>query len=387
MVDYVEMMQDVQLVAFAIIFGLMAFGRRDNRMLRITFYSLLVDGIAGIIDLFGPHLPAWLAYGVNYAASPFSYGMLNFAVAIFIEEGLWTRWISAGLVLAPIPFYILHASTPNSPAAITVVDMALCVQTGITAWLSFQSREKSTAAPRAILGAFLAIYSATELYRVVIFFTLHRSADTIYPTMQFVTAAVYILSGSVLPLNVIWMINARMYAELESQVRIDPLTSAFNRRGLEEVAQREVAWLHRTGNDLAVAVIDVDHFKKVNDTHGHHNGDIVLTAIAACLRNSIRETDFLARTGGEEFAVLLPSTTPEQMHHVLERTRRDVQSKAIILNDGTTIHVTISIGASNSKRHTHATWEQLHREADSALYAAKDAGRNQILLFGESAKA
>lgn len=154
MVEYIEMMQDVQLAAFAIIFGLMAFGRKDDRMLRIIFYSMLVDGIAGVIDLFGAHFPAWLAYGVNYAASPLSYGMLNFAIAIFISRGLWTRWITAGLVLLPIPFYILHASTPNSAAAVTAVDMALCLQTGITAWLSFQSREKSTAAARSVMGDF-----------------------------------------------------------------------------------------------------------------------------------------------------------------------------------------------------------------------------------------
>ena len=385
MVDYVERMQDVQLAAFAIIFGLMAYGRRDDRMLRFIFYSLIVDGVAGIVDLMGAYLPAWIVHGVNYAASPLSYGMLNLAIAIFISYGRWTRWITLALVLVPIPYYIVHASSPDHAAAINVVDMVLFLQTGITSMLVFQSRERCTAAARAVLGIFLAIYSSTELYRVLVFVILHRSADTVYPSMQFFTATVYILSGSVLPLDVIWMINSRIYADLASQIRIDPLTATLNRRGLDEVAQREVAWFHRTGSDLAVAVIDIDHFKKVNDTHGHHNGDRVLTALAECFKNSIRETDFLARTGGEEFVILLPAISPEQARLVLERTRRDVQAHAIALSDGTTVSVTVSIGTSNSHGRADATWDQLHREADRALYAAKDAGRNRTEAFGSLA--
>jgi diguanylate cyclase (GGDEF)-like protein len=384
MVTAVELMQDVQLACFAVIFAFMAMGNRSDRVLRLIWYSFLVDGVAGIIALLAPHLPHWIGYGVNYESASLSYGIMSFAFALFIDRELWTRWITVALVVGSLPFYLYWCNSASHVKPIGVIDFALFVQTSVTAWLLTRSCERSTLSPRLTMSVFLAVYAGVELYRACVVALLHTDPDGIYPVMQEITSAVYVISASVLPLAVIWMMNARMQSALLVQSVIDPLTEVLNRRGMEDASRTEMARYARGGQNFAVAVADIDRFKQLNDTRGHACGDEVLRAVAAVFRGALRQSDVVSRSGGEEFVLLLPMTSEEESIAVVERLRAALEAHVVPFG-GTDVKVTVSIGIAGTAGRSDLTWSQLQHEADVALYSAKRAGRNRCLHYREIA--
>ncbi len=160
----------------------------------------------------------------------------------------------------------------------------------------------------------------------------------------------------------------------------DPLTQLRNRRVIYEHLEREFARARRYDHPLSVFMMDIDHFKSVNDNHGHGVGDEVLRVVARVLRNSTRETDIVGRYGGEEFIVLAPETGAEAAMIVGERIRTAIQAES---EAGAGIPtVTISIGVATTQAVEAAHFEDLIHLADQALYSAKRAGRNQVKMAG-----
>jgi diguanylate cyclase (GGDEF)-like protein/PAS domain S-box-containing protein len=165
--------------------------------------------------------------------------------------------------------------------------------------------------------------------------------------------------------------------ELRRLATIDGLTGVLNRQSFTELAAREFLRLHRPAGLLAAFMIDIDHFKSVNDTYGHPVGDRVIQAVATACRAGLREHDFIGRVGGEEFACVLPDTSLEQATVVAERLRATVADKAIELSDGGNCLVTVSIGISTKTIRDDDVSAVLGR-ADAALYEAKQSGRNRV---------
>ena len=159
---------------------------------------------------------------------------------------------------------------------------------------------------------------------------------------------------------------------LDQATLTDPLTQLLNRRGLE----RALSALNASGMPFGVITLDVDHFKDVNDRHGHDTGDQVLAGIAQCMRANARPQDVLCRLGGEEFLALLPEVGAETALQVAERLRSAIQAHAF----PTVGHVTISAGVSHYPE-TQADADLVIRQADKALYRAKHAGRNRAVLY------
>ena len=169
----------------------------------------------------------------------------------------------------------------------------------------------------------------------------------------------------------------RKIKELVSQ---DSLTRTYNRRHLMEVLGKEVAKALRLGEELSCLMIDIDHFKRINDRYGHRCGDEVLERLGRLLMAEVRSYDTLARYGGEEFTLLLPNTGTETAWHIAERLRQRVAAFAFSWQ-GETIRCTLSLGVSTLAGGRPADPESLIDQADQALYAAKDAGRNRTVLF------
>ncbi len=157
----------------------------------------------------------------------------------------------------------------------------------------------------------------------------------------------------------------------------DPLTGLFNRRHFYELVEREISRCLRYHHNLAVLMLDLDHFKQVNDLHGHLVGDQTLKAVANLCANLVRENDVVARFGGEEFVVLMPETYLEQARIAAERIRSVVEKTSIVTNAGD-ISVTISIGVTEWNAQGEMVVDKLIDLADQALYRAKQAGRNRI---------
>ena len=160
----------------------------------------------------------------------------------------------------------------------------------------------------------------------------------------------------------------------------DPLTGLANRRQFELTLASEVDRVARAGEPALVLMIDIDHFKRVNDAHGHQAGDIVLKEVAVALGECIRPMDTVARFGGEEFAMVLPNCAPSFGQAVAERIRTQVASRSITIAAGIDVSVTVSIGGAFAPQWVRSSALLWVERADQQLYRAKSEGRNRACL-------
>ena len=169
----------------------------------------------------------------------------------------------------------------------------------------------------------------------------------------------------------------QLEAELERLATIDPLTGVLNRRQLVSLATVELARAHRYGHPTSVVMLDIDFFKKINDTYGHVTGDSVLAGLAHLLTELSRTSDLVARFGGEEFVLLLPETNLIDAQEVAERIRQKVANTPFVV-DGQAIRITVSLGVTNSER-SGQDFASLLKDADHLLYQAKQSGRDRVV--------
>jgi len=170
--------------------------------------------------------------------------------------------------------------------------------------------------------------------------------------------------------------NARLYREIQRLAITDELTGLYNRRGIMELGEREFERAARHNRPLSVVLMDIDHFKNVNDSHGHAAGDQVLRVLGEECRRHVRGTDLVGRFGGEELLLLLPETKIKAAYEAAERLRRLIEEMEV-QSEQSSIKITISLGVAERKGNMEELAE-LIRQADEALYAAKEGGRNRV---------
>lgn len=171
--------------------------------------------------------------------------------------------------------------------------------------------------------------------------------------------------------------------ELELQSITDPLTRLYNRRYLDRSLADAVSFAHRYQLPLSVLLIDADHFKKINDSHGHHTGDLALIALATTISSTVRENDIVARYGGEEITVMTPNTSIDRAVELAERLRRNIEQSTTvpsgIKGDPEPVRLRVSIGVACLGEQVRDA-KSLLNSADEALYHAKLSGRNQVSI-------
>lgn len=172
-------------------------------------------------------------------------------------------------------------------------------------------------------------------------------------------------------------LEAAYYEEIHRMAVTDGLTQAANKRAMDEFLEREMSRARRYNRNLAVLMMDIDHFKAVNDTHGHLIGDQVLRELVAVIRPRIRREELFARYGGEEFVVILPEADIQSARELAATLRALIEDHLIVL-EGRTLRITVSIGVGQFQPDVHRSPQDLLKEADRNLYAAKAAGRNRV---------
>jgi diguanylate cyclase (GGDEF)-like protein len=189
------------------------------------------------------------------------------------------------------------------------------------------------------------------------------------------------LTKPILGGHLVSVVTARVQRSriLRSYIERDSLTGLYNHSRIKEQLELEIIGARRKNSTLVFAMLDIDHFKRVNDTYGHHIGDRVIKNLSRFLLNKLRRTDFIGRYGGEEFAIILPDTSEENSLKVLNRIREDFVKFPHYVQD-TQFYTTFSCGLASFARYRDGT--SLSRAADQALYEAKRAGRNRIRLAG-----
>ena len=227
-------------------------------------------------------------------------------------------------------------------------------------------------------GLLFALLAAVLLARAAMIWHSHLDNYGLYaniPLNPLTFLAACMLQAGV-TFGFLLMLNYQLVTEIQKVASRDTLTGAFNRRRLEEEVTRLQSRCRRTGDNFAVMLIDIDQFKYINDNFGHPVGDEVLRNLAAIAQASIRTEDYFARYGGDEFCILLPSTSVEEALGLAERLRLAYAARMHAVA-GHTLRSTVSIGIADSARHG-LDFKAIIAAADAALYEAKQAGRNRV---------
>lgn len=178
------------------------------------------------------------------------------------------------------------------------------------------------------------------------------------------------------------MLNYRLAADLEHAASYDSLTGALNRRNFELIADKLCGQMAKTQQPLALIMLDLDHFKSINDRYGHPQGDQALQRVTDIVRASIRPTDYLGRYGGEEFCVLLPKTTENEAFQITEQMRKRFADTPLLTDTGEMVSCTFSAGICTSD-YIGLNYLTMLKQADKALYYAKQSGRNKSVTVTE----
>ncbi len=266
---------------------------------------------------------------------------------------------------------------------VAVLGLLVAVQSFATALVLCRLARRQIRAPSVFSAVLLLAFGCFNLFRsgAMIFAFDHRVLNR---QLSVLTFLLFVGVALALAFGFFWMTTAMITDELEHMASTDPLTRLYNRRVFLKWCEKELLRSQRSGVPFSLLMVDLDHFKRVNDNFGHQTGDEVLCAAVEQMQDSVRGIDVLCRWGGEEFAVLLPSAPPEATLIVAERIRENIQ-KVTLSAARTTAQVTeafslsVSIGTATYRDLDDGLTAMLQR-ADRALYSAKRAGRNRVLV-------
>lgn len=323
---------------------------------RVALVAKIIFGAAGM----GVTLLAWAFRQLNGRRTPPGVG-----ITLTLLAGA-SIWLGA---LLPDRQYVLILA-----GVFCLVSVAMAVDQGLLIFRSHSGHLSEYSL--MVVAAFFAVHWVIVLGHCLIANGPYP-VDWLYgpPWLRPISG----LSVALLPLSVAALafttINARLSQQLRARALSDELTGALSRRGLRELGERMLAIQQHHTSQVAVLMIDLDHFKAVNDRYGHLIGDEVLRHVTLVIRDRLRDDALLARYGGEEFTVLLPVNHAQEAYGVAERLRKAVESTPCETKVGP-IRVTISIGV--SFHCPSSTLEEDLSKADTRLYSAKQSGRNRV---------
>ncbi|WKB52400.1 GGDEF domain-containing protein [Eleftheria terrae] len=310
------------------------------------------------------------------------YGLLLIGLRHYLR--LSRPWALAGsVVLASLVVTALFtALLPSVTVRMAVRTTGIALLTGAALWTLRSVTGPTLREVRLYLQVGFGTIAVLALLRAAMF--LLPLPFTATQVMQLYGAASMVTTITIMAVvtGLALLMTARMNEALAQLTVRDPLTGVFNRRGLEEAVPGTLSFARRVGRPVAVLSCDLDHFKAVNDTYGHAEGDRVLQALGRLLGEHFAQAGLVGRLGGEEFVVLLPGADGEQGSAEAERLRAAIEAHRFERSDGGRLELTASIGVA-AQPGEEAHWETLLARADQALYQAKAGGRNRCALAPE----
>jgi diguanylate cyclase (GGDEF)-like protein len=281
------------------------------------------------------------------------------------------------LLLAVTQLAFQHGDAVGSPASSFSLTFAI-LPFIIWAALRFNQRVVTTA---IATSCGFAVYYTVDDLRSFAQSSLNESLLTLLAFISTMVVTGLVLSAVMDERGRVMDRLARALEALREQAMTDPLTGLYNRRYLVEFLQREWIRARRKDSSLGVIMVDLDHFKRINDSFGHPAGDYVLTAVSALLRIHIRSSDIVCRYGGEEFALILPEASLESVRRRAEEIQAAIGRLDLRHGDAPLGRITASLGVALFPDHADGPDTVLHA-ADGALYAAKEAGRDRTVVSG-----
>jgi diguanylate cyclase (GGDEF)-like protein len=363
---------------FAICIGLMAWFNPRVAGMRWFAGAMAVGWLKLILQALEGHAPVLLTGMMANELYLISFVMQFMGLRWFVRRRAKSSaniWIAIGAVLA-VYTVTFFAKVPYTANVMNVPFIGTCI--GATWMLAKHGRHPFTGIAR-VTAVVTLLQGGVALYRALLTnFCYPEPWQTVLahndPRWTYSLAGAAMLA-SFMGMCELWFLVIELHRELAEQARTDPLTGAINRRAMEELAVAEAARSHRSGHALSMVMLDIDNFKHLNDSYGHAAGDRALQMLVRHLKLSLRLQDALARTGGEEFAILLPDTNEIDALAIAERARQIVE-KLDIRFEHKIIHITICAGV--ALLDPCRSWECMMRAADTAMYEAKKHGRNLV---------
>jgi diguanylate cyclase (GGDEF)-like protein len=344
--------------------------------------SFAAGGTSASLLLWSHHSAGWLSLGFENLALLLSFVLLHMAVLGLTEDtsafpALGTALLSLQAAIA-LSFVFEGGSTR---LRVFVAGALVSVQAAQTAIVLLRVTKRgiliSARFTAAILLSFASLYLSWSVIQAL------DKDWVIVGEAEMVTFVLYLTIALGVAFGFFWMTTTMLSVGLEDLASIDPLTQIYNRRFFLKWCEKEVVRSQRSALPFSLLLIDLDHFKRINDSFGHHSGDSVLCAVVENIQDSIREIDVLGRWGGEEFVVLLPGASSEAAFLVAQRVRENIEGLLLpeqeIQPVGSNLMiVTVSIGIATYRGFEDLVHTMLQR-ADTALYEAKASGRNCVL--------
>jgi diguanylate cyclase (GGDEF)-like protein len=367
------------ITVFTVCIGLLSLYMRKIVGLRWFAGALLVGLAKLVLQGLEGYAPATLTNMVANELYLISFVMQYMGLRWFVMRTPAPRRLVWGIIVGILATYTLLYlfKVPYTGNVVNIPFIAVC---GASAWMLVRHGKEPFRVLSHFTAAILCADMCVSFYRAILtnlrymrpWETVNAHTD---PRWLYSLAAMAFLA-TFMVMCYLWFLVTELGRELAVQARTDPLTGALNRRAMEEAALREIARSVRHGHSLCMIVIDIDNFKRLNDTRGHVAGDRALQAMTAEIKSMLRASDLFARTGGEEFAILLPDTSAPSCLVTAERIRGAIEQLEIPFETGP-IRMTISAGVTQLGKSLNG-WEAMMRRADRAMYAAKRHGRNQV---------
>ena len=339
---------------------------------------LLSAGAHGLLLLYGRIPNVW---SVVLGNALLSAALAGFLVAVRRFHGLPLQWVRALVPVLAI-VVLMFIFQRNFAARVAVNGIGLAAQAGWVLWTLLchqRRREEGVSRGALLMAGGLVLLLLTVLIRgvVAVFFSFDLATILQGNLVQTLTFMVSFMVTLVISFGFVFMAKERADAANVRLAAQDALTGVANRRALMLALEHELASAARQRTALALLMIDIDHFKHVNDHYGHLAGDQVLRHVVGVVRQRLRAQDVLGRYGGEEFLLLLPGTDLAGAQQLAQQLCQAVQAAPTEWG-GQQIAVTVSVGIAGVASGQSANWETLLQAADQALYRAKDNGRNRV---------
>ncbi len=367
------------LSSFAAGLLMVCFATPALRQLRWLVPAYACGSVATLLFLVRAKMPGFLVSPLMNLLVLLAYVLLHRALCELTGASRRVAWF--GLWLVPVlAVGLTWLAWLHRPAeqSIALLSAMLVVQLGFSGFTILRNVRPGLKTPTALMAVILFLYTLFNLLRLTADLVASPGELRLRPLLylQNGNLVLTIVTSVGILFSFIWMNTEMLRLELERMARTDALTGLLNRRAFLDEFERESARSARAGTALCMLLMDLDHFKQVNDCYGHRTGDAVLLSVADMLRNSLRAADLVGRLGGEEFAALLPQTTEAQGVMLAERLRERIAQLEVPGCDGTT-HVTANFGVAPWSGSRESLEELLH-QADSAMYLAKRNGRNCV---------